>query len=326
MFLRSARTLTADLPLTFAALQSGHLSEYRAAIVVRETACLDPEDRAHVDRAVCADAESVAGLGNRRLEAAVKTAAYRTDPKVVVARAAYAVNERRVSVRPAPDTMVWLTALLPVAQGVAAYAALVKNADSARATGDPRGRGQLMADTLVERLTGQASAPDVPVELNLVMTDRTLLASDSEPAVLQGYGPIPAEVARGLAAASVVGGSRTWVRRLYTHPESGQLVAMDSRARLFPPQLAKLITLRDQTCRTAHCDAPIRHIDHVLPVARGGETSFDNGQGLCEFCNQAKEAFDSLHGAGPPSGAPPDPVGTRSYPADLYFPPLRVAS
>jgi hypothetical protein len=51
-----------------------------------------------------------------------------------------------------------------------------------------------------------------------------------------------------------------------------------------------LIELRDQTCRTPWCDAPIRHHDHAVPVAEGGETSRDNGQGLCEACNYAKEA------------------------------------
>jgi hypothetical protein len=30
----------------------------------------------------------------------------------------------------------------------------------------------------------------------------------------------------------------------------------------------------------------------VVPVARGGPTSASNGQGLCEGCNQAKEAED----------------------------------
>ena len=45
---------------------------------------------------------------------------------------------------------------------------------TARAGGDPRGRGQVMADTLVERVTGQATADAVPVEINLVMTDHTL--------------------------------------------------------------------------------------------------------------------------------------------------------
>ncbi len=325
-FLRTSRELIENLPYTFAALRSGHLSERRAGIVVRETTCLELADRRHVDTVVSADAEQLARLGTQKLQAAVKVAAYRTDPQVVVNRAAYAASERRVSLRPAPDTMVWLGALLPVAQGVAAYAALNRQADSARAGGDSRGRGQIMADALVERITGAAEAPDVPLEINLVMTDRTLFGADSEPGHLQGYGPIPAEVARQLAMHSVESGPRTLLRRLYKSPESGQLVSMDSRARRFPAQLAKLITLRDQTCRTLYCDASIRHIDHVKPAADGGETSFGNGQGLCEFCNHAKEAVGWLAGAGPPQGPPPDPVGTRNYPLDLYFPPLRLVA
>uniref|UniRef100_UPI0030FB84E6 HNH endonuclease n=1 Tax=Nocardioides salarius TaxID=374513 RepID=UPI0030FB84E6 len=48
--------------------------------------------------------------------------------------------------------------------------------------------------------------------------------------------------------------------------------------------------LRDQSCRTPWCDAPIRHRDHVVPDHAGGPTSGGNGQGLCEACNQAKEA------------------------------------
>ena len=36
------------------------------------------------------------------------------------------------------------------------------------------GAGQIMADTLVERVTGQASADRVPVEVQLVITDRSL--------------------------------------------------------------------------------------------------------------------------------------------------------
>ena len=44
-------------------------------------------------------------------------------------------------------------ALLPVAQGVATYAALSQAADAARAEGDPRSRGQVLADTVVERVS-----------------------------------------------------------------------------------------------------------------------------------------------------------------------------
>jgi hypothetical protein len=80
------------------------------------------------------------------------------------------------------------------------------------------------------------------------------------------------------------------LRRLYASPHTGALVAMESRSRTFPRGLAQFISLRDQTCRTPYCDAPIRHRDHITPVASGGTTTATNGQGLCERCNYVKES------------------------------------
>ena len=65
---------------------------------------------------------------------------------------------------------------------------------------------------------------------------------------------------------------------------------MDSRARLFPPGLRRLIQTRDDTCRIPYCDAPIRHLDHIVPWHHGGPTTQTNGAGLCEACNHTKEA------------------------------------
>ena len=53
-----------------------------------------------------------------------------------------------------------------------------------------------MADTLVERITGQTRADAVPLAVNLVLSDQTLLAGSHEPAWIQDYGPIPADTAR----------------------------------------------------------------------------------------------------------------------------------
>ena len=64
---------------------------------------------------------------------------------------------------------------------------------------------------------------------------------------------------------------------------------MDAKTRRFPNGLKTLIRLRDRTCRTPWCDAPVRHIDHITPAHADGNTSYQNGQGLCEACNQAKE-------------------------------------
>ena len=148
-----------------------------------------------------------------------------------------------------------------------------------------------MADTLVERATGRDATVPTPIAVNLVLSDETLLGGDSAPADICGYGPIPAAVARAMVSSAVTDqGSRATLRRLYAHPRTGALLAMESRARLFPRGLAAFIELRDQRCRTPYCDAPIRHRDHAQPWAEGGATTADNGLGSCERCNYAKEA------------------------------------
>jgi hypothetical protein len=79
-------------------------------------------------------------------------------------------------------------------------------------------------------------------------------------------------------------GGSTLTRRV------GSLVAMESRSRRLPRGLATFIGLRDQTCRTPYCDAPIRHRDHAQPRGRGGPTSAKNGLGMCEHCDYEKES------------------------------------
>src|SRR5271170_2217258 len=282
-----AKALVNEMPYTLAALEAGVLTEWRATLIVRESACLEVEDRRTLDAEMSADPDRLNGMGDARLAAAAKTIAYRLDPHAVVDRAAKAETERTVSIRPAPDTMTYLTALLPVAQGVSVYAALRREADICV---DGRPRGQVMADALVERITGRGAATATPITVNLVVSDNTLLGGDSTPAEICGYGPIPAAVARGLVLGAVTDArSRAMLRRLYAHPGSGALVAMESRARVFPRGLAAFIGLRDQRCRTPYCDAPIRHRDHARPWASGGMTSASNGLGLCERCNYVKE-------------------------------------
>ena len=311
-----AKALVTEMPRTLAALEAGQLNEWRATLLVKETACLSAADRAAVDDELAPDTGTFDGAGDRRIIAAARAAAYRRDPRTVTQRASHAATERHVSLRPAPDTMCYLTALLPVAAGVAVHAALTRHADTLRATGDPRTRGQLMADALVERTTGTPGGI-TGIEIQLVMTDRTLFQGDSEPARLPGYGIVPAGWARELLAGSEPwegarrreprGGRRrrrrqrhrcrhrlshalnVWLRRLYTAPGTGELTAMDSRARLFPPGLRRLIQARDDTCRTPYCDAPIRHLDHIVPWHHGGTTTQANGAGLCEACNHTKE-------------------------------------
>jgi hypothetical protein len=283
-----AKALVHEMPHTLAALEIGALSEWRATLIVKESACLDVEDRRALDAEMCADVAELDGLGDGRITATAKSIAYRLDPQAVVDRAVRAETERTVTIRPAPDTMTYVTALLPMRQGVSVYAALRGEAGTC---GDGRGRGQVMADTLVERVTGRPAEVPVPIAVDLVITDESLFAGDTTPARVAGYGPIPAAVGRRLVDAAVTDErSRATLRRLYRHPKSGALVAMESRSRLFPKGLGHFIDMRDDTCRTPYCDAPIRHHDHAMSSSRGGPTSAINGLGECERCNYAKEA------------------------------------
>ena len=275
--------LTSELPQTLTALQAGKVSEWRAMLVARETAWLSREHRAQVDAELAPRLEH---LGDRKVEAEARKLGYRLDPHGYLARTKGAEQDRYVSLRPAPDAMTRLTGFLPVAQGVAARAVLSRDADALITAGDGRTHGQLMADLMVERLTGQTTATAVPVEVEVVIDVDTLLGNTDEPAHVSGYGPIPTEAARDLITRP----EQAWLRRLFRHPTSGELITMESRRRLFTENQRRFIRLRDQTCRTPWCDAPIRHTDHILPAEAGGTTSIANGQGLCAACNYAKQA------------------------------------
>jgi len=132
-----AKALIREMPHAYAALETGEISEWRATLLVRETACLSADDRKTVDQEL---ADRLPTMGDRQTAHAAARIAQRLDPEHCVARHRKAITERRVSIRPAPDTMTHVSALLPVAQGVAVYAALTRHAATATATGDPRSR------------------------------------------------------------------------------------------------------------------------------------------------------------------------------------------
>lgn len=408
-----ALALVHELPNAYAALASGRLTEARAEIIARESAHLSGPARTAFDAelVVISRCDTVNGtdtdtdtdtdtgggisglgsLGDRELTRRARALAYRADPAAAQQRCEDAARARRVEVRRGADAMCRLTAHLPLAQAIVANAALAAAAETARALGDPRVRGQVMADTLVERVTGQATADAVPVEVQLVITDESLFEAGDVPAQVPGYGTVPAAWDRtflhpdppsqgpahpraegheysygdgfgyyGPPAPShgfhtvddESGGSgesayrppptprdhdrwatgnsprhrtrdhgprpvpgrwgradanpgedgevdaaaeraRVWLRRLYTHPTTGQLVGMDSTRRLFEGNLRRFLIARDGgTCRTPWCDAPIRHLDHIHDYAAGGPTTATNGQGLCARCNHTKNHPD----------------------------------
>jgi hypothetical protein len=334
-----AKALVHDLPYTMAALTAGELSEWRATIVTRETACLSHEDRVEADRRL---AGCLTTVSDKELAAAAHRASADLDAEALVRRRRKAAASRNVSVRPAPDGMAWLSILGPLADVVGAFAALTK-AEQSRyvATGDPvvdaaragdeRGRGAWMADTALELLSGRCEGQVQPVEVGLVMREEAIVrtgegsgadaagsfffrtgatgttsdsagstdsarasdvggAGDRDEVEVPGWGAMPGEMAREHLLRLCDAGTATWLRRLWTAPGGNDLVAMDSKRRLFSGVLRQLVELRDATCRVPFCGAPIRDIDHVRGHARGGETSAANAMSDCQGHNLVKEA------------------------------------
>lgn len=302
-----ARTLLVDLPCTYAALKSGVISEEKAQVVAREVEWLPRDKRRQVDERM---AQRLGEVGTRQLGCEVRALAQQLDQAAAVEHLDKCTEERAVSVRPAPGNMAYLTALLPLPQAVTVYANLSKSAQSMIVTGASggRNRGQLMADLLVERATGQESADAVPTELHLIMNSESLIDGDDASAWLPGFGPIPAGAARRFIAEN---DATVFLRRLYTRPSDGQLVAMDSRRREFAGLLRRMIVIRDGVCRTPWCDAPISHIDHALSTAAGGSTTWSNASALCAACNYAKERRGWKHEAAPEKLVVTTPTGHR---------------
>jgi hypothetical protein len=320
-FVGLSRALVHEMPHTMTALTRGEVSERVAVAVVQATATLSREDRGEVDRRL---GSVIGGLGVKQAGRAATRVAAELDAASVVARMEAAVRSRRVTVRPAPDGMAYLSVLGPLKDVVGAHAAL--QARSRAVVGgqcpdeapEGRGVGAVAADTALRLLSGRGAGELTPVEVHLVMTDRALFGTGDprrpvcEPARIPGHGSVPAPVARawlrtglpspdkphaggvgrvgGVGSAAGVGTARVWLRRLYTSPDGRDLVAMDSRRRLFSGLLRRMLVLRDDVCTTPWCEAPIVHADHSTPYRDGGPTSYTDGNGTCARCNQVKEA------------------------------------
>ncbi|MGO1834448.1 MAG: DUF222 domain-containing protein, partial [Actinomycetaceae bacterium] len=212
-------------------------------------------------------------MGDRQVASRARALALELDQSHALRRAEAEIKKRRVTVRPAPGDMAYLTAYVPMVQAVRAFATLHAQSMTLINSGqaDGRTRDQISADLLLRRLTDTtATAPGDTttgsrgdVALTIVMTDQTLTGSSDRPAWLPGHGPLAATIARHHVAEA----ARVFYRRLWTDPAAGGLVATESRAREFTGQLRQLIFLRDDVCASPYCNAPIRHIDHATPHA-----------------------------------------------------------
>ena len=300
--LACARRLVETLPEIMAALADGRIAGDAAYAVADASAVLDPEIVGEVDRALGEKIPELDGAGVRRWRDQVATTAGELDPEGAALRHRKARTERHVSMTPGQHGMATVSARLTALDAQQIYRRLSLEAERRRAEGSRIGHGAAMADALTDQLLRPEDQPaPVSLEVGVIVTDRALFRPDSgDVAHLEGYGAVPAEAVRAqLRGALKAPGEdeddpygedgdavRVMFRRLYTHPTTGELVAMDATSRAFPPAMRRFLRWRDTSCRGPYCNAAIRQNDHIVPVSRGGTTSLDNGQGLCAHCNQ----------------------------------------
>jgi hypothetical protein len=71
---------------TLFALRGGKITEWRAMVLARETACLTLEDRRVVDQRLAGNPDRLEAMGDREAEVAARDLAYQLDPASVVER------------------------------------------------------------------------------------------------------------------------------------------------------------------------------------------------------------------------------------------------
>jgi len=213
--------------------------------------------------------------------------------------------------------MAWLSAYLPAVDAQTVMTAVQAVADKA-GKGDDRTADQRRADALTTIcaavLTGQpidglptwqGRKPSVQVTVAL----STLLGVDEQPADLDGYGPIPADVARRIAADP----TGTW-HRLITDPQ-GQLIDYGRSVYRPPADLREYVIARDRTSRLPHDNRTARRseLDHVIPWAEGGTTCADN------LIAESSRAHHLKHDAGWTTERHPDGTVTWTTPTGRSY-------
>lgn len=143
------------------------------------------------------------------------------------------------------------------------------------------------ADALVELVTeerGSASAKTAPKSMVIVHVAYEAIVrgalAEGEVCEIRGVGPIPLDVARELAADSIL-------RVLVT--KGGQPMAVTPGVRTIPRALRLLLEARDQRCVVPGCDVTLGlQVDHRKPFAQLGPTDLENCGLLCKLHHDMK--------------------------------------
>ncbi|TQJ33524.1 HNH endonuclease signature motif containing protein [Arthrobacter sp. SLBN-122] len=227
-------------------------------------------------------------------------------------RHAKGVADRRVEFRPDKDGMAWLSACLPADQALAGWNRLTAVSRGMHGPNESRTMPQLRADTFAEailsgglgtggdtsgnmsgsgaRMTGSVVGTNgsdggsdgagrehlsTPIRAQVLVTVPVfaLMGVTEEPAVLDGYGPIPASMARRLVAD----GADSF-HRVLVDPRDGAPLEIGRTSYRITKAMRAWLRMRDGKCPFPGCsnNSLDNEADHILAWHQGGTTGISN--------------------------------------------------
>ncbi|MFD0044648.1 DUF222 domain-containing protein [Pseudarthrobacter scleromae] len=309
--LAESHALTTALPRTLAALQGGSISWQHAREMVNQTVGLDRAGAAALEEYFLDPdtprpdgAATIGEMPAYRFKAKARTWRERHHPESLEKRHAKGVADRRVEYAPDQDGMAWLSAYLPAHQAMAGWNRLNALARAAQGPHEARTLTQIRADTFAEAILtsgtnsggshGKADSSSVradtsagagagtdpaglssPIRAQVLVTVPvvTLMGLTDEPAMLDGYGPIPASMARDLVA----NGADSF-HRVLVDPRDGAPLEIGRTSYRVTKAMRNWLRLRDGKCPFPGCSNSSldNEADHLLAWHHGGTTGISN--------------------------------------------------
>jgi hypothetical protein len=298
VLLNESQVLANVLPLTLAGLQDGSLSWAHAKVMVEETATLDRAGAAALEAHFLGPdapnpARGCAGPGElvpHRFRHKARIWREHHHPESLEKRHARSVAERRVEHRPDVDGMAWFHAYLPADTASAMWNRTRALARGLQGPDESRTLTQLCADIFADAVLsngqdgrngqhGQSPGRTVAevrtphAEVLVTVPVFSLMGLTDEPAMLDGYGPIPASMARKLVAD----GAGSFYRVL-VDPRDGAPLEIGRTSYRVTKAIRRWLRLRDGKCPFPGCsnNSLDNEADHLWAWHHGGTTGISN--------------------------------------------------
>ena len=280
-----------SLPPVSQALAAGEMSWQHAKIIADETEGLDPAGAAALvahffdpDAPHPARGAAPGELVPSRFRAKVRAWRERHHPESIEKRHTKSAADRRMEYTPDRDGMAWISLHLPGDTACAIWNRTTAIARGLQGPHEPRTITQLRPDIAAAQLLGSGTAgepgnvPTPRADVLVMVPVFSLLGLTDEPAMLDGFGPIPASMARKLVAD----GANSFYRVL-VDPRDGAPLEIGRKNYRLTQTIKRWIRMRDATCTFPGCTnrTPDNETDHLQAWKHGGSTDVSNLAQLC---------------------------------------------